>query len=55
MVDAIKAAGGNKIFYTPISENFGHSIWNPSYITKNEDGLTPAQWLLQQSKEDKAD
>ncbi|MBO5908931.1 MAG: prolyl oligopeptidase family serine peptidase, partial [Clostridia bacterium] len=45
MVDAIKAAGGNKIFYTPISENFGHSIWNPSYITKNEDGLTPAQWL----------
>jgi predicted peptidase len=55
MVDAIKAAGGNKIFYTPISENFGHSIWNPSYITKNEDGLTPAQWLLQQSKDKNAD
>ena len=50
MVDAIHAAGGNKIFYTPISDNFGHSIWNPSYITKNEDGQTPAQWLLAQRK-----
>ena len=50
MVDAIHAAGGNKIIYTPISENFGHSIWNPSYITKNEAGQTPAQWLLQQKK-----
>ena len=48
MVDAIRAAGGTKIFYTPISENFGHSIWNPSYITKNEAGQTPAQWLLEQ-------
>ncbi len=52
MVEAIKAAGGNKIFYTPISENFGHSIWNPSYITRNEAGETPAQWLLKQTKAD---
>ena len=46
MVDAIHAAGGTKIQYTPISENFGHSIWNPSYITKNEAGKTPAQWMM---------
>lgn len=51
MVEAIKAAGGTKIYYTPISDNFGHSIWNPSYITKNEDGQTPAQWLLCQTRQ----
>ena len=50
MVEAIRAAGGTKIHYTPISENFGHSIWNPSYITKNEAGETPAGWLLKQRK-----
>ncbi|MBQ8861991.1 MAG: prolyl oligopeptidase family serine peptidase [Clostridia bacterium] len=50
MVEAIHAAGGNKIQYTPITENFGHSIWNPSYTAKNEAGETPAQWLLKQRK-----
>jgi predicted peptidase len=50
MVDAIRAAGGTKIEYTPITENFGHSIWNPSYTAKNEAGETPAQWLLKQKK-----
>ena len=50
MVEAIRAAGGNKIIYSPISENFGHSIWNPSYMTRNEAGQTPAQWLLEQVK-----
>jgi predicted peptidase len=52
MVDAIKAAGGTKIHYTPIASNYGHSIWNPSYTSKNEAGQTPAQWLLQQTKAD---
>ena len=50
MVDAIHAAGGKKIIYSPITENFGHSIWNPSYMTRNEAGQTPAQWLLEQVK-----
>jgi predicted peptidase len=51
MADAIRAAGGTKMIYTPISDNFGHSIWNPSYTTRNEEGETPAQWLLKQKKE----
>ena len=51
MVDAIKAAGGTKIIYTPLAGQ-GHSIWNTAYTTKNEAGQTPAQWLLQQTKAD---
>ena len=51
MVDAIKAAGGTKATVTILSGQ-GHSIWNPAYTYKNADGLTPAQWLLQQTKAD---
>ncbi len=51
MVDAIKAAGGTKIIYTELAGE-GHSIWMPSYQYKNENGETPAQWLLKQTKAD---
>ena len=51
MEEAIKAAGGTKIIYTPLSGK-GHSIWNIAYATKNSAGQTPAQWLLQQTKAD---
>jgi predicted peptidase len=51
MINAIKAAGGTKAIYTPLAGQ-GHSIWNAAYTTKNINGLTPAQWLLQQTKAD---
>ena len=51
MEQAIKAAGGTKIIYTPLAGQ-GHSIWNPAYTYKNAAGQTPAQWLLQQTKAD---
>ena len=51
MEAAIKAAGGTKIYSTYFS-GVGHSVWNNAYNAKNADGLTPAQWLLQQTRAD---
>ena len=51
MEAAIKAAGGTKIYSTYFS-GVGHSVWNNAYNAKNADGLTPEQWLLQQTRAD---
>lgn len=51
MEAAIKAAGGTK-FHATYFPGVGHSVWNHAYNAKNEDGLTPAQWLLQQTRAD---
>lgn len=51
MEAAIKAAGGTKIYATYFN-GVGHSVWNNAYNAKNEDGLTAAQWLLQQTRAD---
>ena len=51
MEAAIKAAGGTKIHATYFP-GVGHSVWNHAYNAKNDDGLTAAQWLLQQTRAD---
>ncbi len=51
MEAAIKAAGGTKIHATYFN-GVGHSVWPNAYSAKNADGLTAAQWLLQQTKAD---
>ena len=51
MEAAIKAAGGTKIHATYFP-GVGHSVWNNAYNAKNDDGLTAAQWLLQQTRAD---
>ncbi len=51
MYDAITAAGGTKMTFT-ILAGVTHNAWTPAYTTVNEDGLTPAQWLLKQTKAD---
>lgn len=51
MVQAIKDAGGTKATVTTFS-GVGHSVWNYAYTAVNDDGLTAAQWLLQQTKAD---